>query len=103
MMKLWEQSTRHPKGSKELVNGLSNYSRSTYKNLPLWVFGEAIAAVLFYALITHLPEFAQVIIFLVAIVVIWYEVDFPKRTIKAAPQLLFWLPIALQGLPNERT
>ena len=52
------------------------------------------AGIFFYALLTHLPEFAQVILLLVAIVVI-YGVD-PKRATKRYPALLFWgFPIAL--------
>jgi hypothetical protein len=70
-------------------------NRSAYKNLLFWLLGEVIIGVLFYELLNHLPVAAQVIILLVAIVVIWYRVDFPKRTTKIDATLLFWLPIAL--------
>jgi len=75
--------------------GLSNQDRSATKNLLLWLLGEAIIGVLFYELLNHLPVAAQVIILLVAIVVIWYRVDFPKRTTEIHATLLFWLPVAL--------
>ncbi len=74
---------------------LSNQNRAASKNFLLWLLGEAIIGVLFYELLTHLPVAAQVIILLVAIVVIWYRVDFPKRTTKIHATVLFWLPIAL--------
>jgi hypothetical protein len=72
-----------------------NHNRSAYKNLLLWLFGEAMIGVLFYELLNRLPVAAQVIILLVAIVVIWYRVDFPTRTTKINTTLLFWLPVAL--------
>jgi hypothetical protein len=86
-----------PDGSEELdvSIGLSNYNRSAFKNLLFWLLGEVIVGVFFYVLLTHLPDFAQVIILLVAIVVIWYDADFPKRTTKSYATLLFWLPVAL--------
>ena len=74
---------------------LSNHNRSASKNLLLWLLGEAIIGVLFYELLNHLPVATQVIILLVAIVVIWYRVDFPKRATKIHATLLFWLPVAL--------
>jgi hypothetical protein len=70
-------------------------NQSAYKNLLLWLIGEAIVGVFFYAFVSHLPDFAQSIILLVAIVVIWYRVDFPKRTTRIDATLPFWLPIAL--------
>jgi len=74
---------------------LFNYNRSAFQNFLFWLLSEAIVGVFFYALINHLPDFAQVIILLLAIVVIWYRVDFPKRTTKIYATLLFWLPVAL--------
>ncbi len=74
---------------------LSNHNRSASKNLLLWLFGEAIIGVLLYELLNYLPVHAQVIILLVAIAVIWYRVDFPKRTTNIHATLLFWLPVAL--------
>jgi len=75
--------------------GLSNYGWSAYKNLMLWLLVEAIVGVFFYALFTRVPDIAIGIILLVAIVVIWYDRDFPKRTRKSYATLLFWLPIIL--------
>jgi len=74
---------------------LFNHNRSASKNLLLWLLGEAIIGALFYELLNHLPVAAQVIILLVAVVVIWWRVDFPKRTTKIHVTLLFWLPVAL--------
>lgn len=79
----------------EVTIGLSKHNRSASKNLLLWLLGEVIIGVFFYELLSHLPDFAQVIILLLAIVVIWYRVDFPKRTTKIYATLFFWLPIAL--------
>lgn len=70
-------------------------NRSASKNFLLLLFVEAIIGVLFYELLNHLPVAAQVIILLVAIVAIWYRVDFPKRTTQIHATLLFWLPVAL--------
>ena len=70
-------------------------TRSASKNFLLWLLVEAIIGVLFYELLNHLSVAAQVIILLVAIVVIWYRVDFPKRTTQIYATLLFWLPVAL--------
>ena len=61
----------------------------------LWLLGGAIIGALFYELLNHLPDSVQGIILLVAVVVIWYRVDYPKRTTKIRVTLLFWLPIAL--------
>ena len=65
------------------------------KNFLLWLLGELIIGVFFYELLNWLPDSAQVIILLVAIVIIWYRIDFPKRTTDTYATLLFWLPIAL--------
>ena len=51
--------------------------------------------VLFDELLNHLPDSVQGIILLAAVVVIWYRVDFPKRTTKIYATLLFWVPVAL--------
>ena len=73
-----------PDGSAklEVSIGLSNYNRSAFKNSLLWLLGEAIVGVFFYALLNHLPDFAQVIILLLAIVVIWYRVELPEESYK---------------------
>jgi hypothetical protein len=70
-------------------------NRPVHKNLLLWLLGEAIMGALFYELLYHLPVAAQVVVLLVAIVIIWYRVDFPKRTTRIDATLLFWLPVAL--------
>jgi hypothetical protein len=74
---------------------LSNHNRSAYKNLLLWLLGELILGVFFYETLNRLTDRAQVIILVVAIGVIWYRIDFPKRTADSYTTLLFWLPIAL--------
>jgi hypothetical protein len=79
----------------EVNIGLSNHNLSASKNLLLWLLGGAIIGALFYELLNHLPVSAQVIILLVAIVVIWRDPMFPKRTTKSYATLLFWLPVAL--------
>jgi hypothetical protein len=63
--------------------------------LLLWLLGGAIIAVLFYELLSRLPDHAQVIILLVAVAVIWHRAEFPKRTTKIYATLLFWLPVVL--------
>lgn len=68
---------------------------SALKNFLLRLVAGAVVAALFYALVAHLPDFARVILLLVAIVVIWRDPVFPKRTAKSYANLLFWLPIAL--------
>jgi hypothetical protein len=68
---------------------------SAYKNLMLRLFGGAVVGVFFYALFPHMPDFALTIILLVAVVVIWYDRDFPKRTKKSYATALFWLPLIL--------
>ena len=74
---------------------LPKHDRSASKTLLLWLLGEVIIGVLFYELFNHLSARTQVIILLVAIVVIWYRVDFPKRTTVIYATLLFWLPVVL--------
>jgi len=74
---------------------LSDHNRSASKNLVLWLLGELILGVFFYATLNRLTDRAQVIILVVAIVVIWYRIDFPKRTADSYTILLFWLPVAL--------
>ena len=74
---------------------LSNHNRSASKNLLLWLLGELILGVFFYETLNRLTDRAQVIILVVAIVVIWYRIDFPKRTADSYRTLLFWLPVAL--------
>lgn len=74
---------------------LSNHNRSASKNLLLWLVGELILGVFFYETLNRLTDRAQVIILVVAIVVIWYCIDFPKRTTDRYKTLLFWLPVAL--------
>ena len=59
------------------------------------LLGEAIVGVFFYALFPYMPDFALAIILLVAVVVIWYDRDFPKRTSPSYATALFWLPIVL--------
>jgi|SRR5581483_1394451 len=97
MMKLRDQSTRYPTSSKtaEVNIDLSNYNPPTCKTLLFWLLGEAIVGGFFYALFPHLPDFALAIILLVAVVVIWYDRDFPKRTSPGYVTALFWLPVAL--------
>lgn len=68
---------------------------SACRNYLLWLAGEAIVAALFYALVAHIPDFARVILLLAAVVIIWRDPVFPKRTTKSYVTLLFWLPIAL--------
>jgi hypothetical protein len=74
---------------------LSNRNRSASKNLLLWLLGELIVGAFFYELLNRLADRAQVIILLVAVVVIWYRIDFPKRSTGSYATLLFWLPVAL--------
>jgi uncharacterized membrane protein YccC len=44
------------------------------------LLGAGIVGVFFSALFPHTPDFALAIVLLVAVVVIWYDRDFPKRT-----------------------
>ncbi len=74
---------------------LFNHNRSAAKNLLLWLLGELIVGVFFYEVLNRLTDRAQVIILLVAVVVIWYRIDFPKRTADSYAELIFWLPVAL--------
>ena len=68
---------------------------SARKNFLLWLVGEAVIGALFCALIAHLPDFARVVLLLVAVVIIWRDPILPKRTTKSYATLLFWLPIVL--------
>jgi|SRR5208282_4392761 len=74
---------------------LSNHNRSASKNLLLWLLGGLIVGVFFYEVLNRLTDRAQVIILLVAVVVIWYRIDFPRRATHSYATLLFWLPVAL--------
>jgi len=74
---------------------LSNHNRSATKYLLFWLLGELIVGIFFYRFLNHLTDRAQVIVLLVAIVVIWYRIDYPKRTTDSHATLLFWLPVAL--------
>ena len=59
------------------------------------LLGAAIVGVFFYALFPYMPDFALAIILLVAVVVIWYDRDFPKRTSPRYAMAIFWFPIVL--------
>src|SRR5208282_4402950 len=59
------------------------------------LLGEAIVGVFFYALFPYMPDFALVIILLVAVVFIWHDRGLPKRTSPTYATTLFWLPIIL--------
>jgi hypothetical protein len=59
------------------------------------LLGAAIVGVFFYALFPYMPDFALAIVLLVAVVVIWYDPDFPKRTSPSYATALFWFPIVL--------
>ncbi len=72
-----------------------NQNRFASRSLLLWLLGGGMIGALFYELLSHLPVAGQAIILLAAVVVIWYRVDFPKRTTKMHTTLLFWLPVAL--------
>jgi uncharacterized membrane protein YfcA len=74
---------------------LSNRNRSASKNFLLWLLGGLIVGAFLYWLLNHLTDRVQVIILVVAIVVIWYRIDFPKRTTDSYVTLIFWLPLAL--------
>jgi hypothetical protein len=74
---------------------LSNRNRSACKNFLLWLLGGLIVGAFLYELLNHLTDRVQVIILVVAIVVIWYRTDFPKRTTDSYVALIFWLPLAL--------
>jgi hypothetical protein len=63
--------------------------------LLLWLLGGVIAGVFSYEFLNRLTDRGQAIILLAAIVVIWYRIDFPKRTTSIGVTLLFWLPLAL--------
>lgn len=74
---------------------LTNQNRFACKNLLLWLLGGLIVGVFFDALLNRLTDRTQVIILVMAIVVIWYRADSPKRTTRIQATLLFWLPLAL--------
>jgi hypothetical protein len=70
---------------------------SAYKNLLLFLFGEAILGVFFYELASYMPDFVKIIVCGAAII-IWYDYRyFQKRTgrIYTGPLLLLPLILAL--------
>jgi hypothetical protein len=75
--------------------GLSNNGKFAYKNLLLWLLGEAIAGAFFYAFVTYMPDFAKIIIVMAVVAVIWYDLYFTKRTRKSYATPLVWLPLIL--------
>ena len=79
----------------EVKIDLSNQNQFVYKNLLLWLLGGVIVGLFFDELLHRLSDRVQVVILVVAIVVIWYRVDFPKKTTNSGATLLFWLPLAL--------
>jgi len=79
----------------EVKIDLSNQNRFAYKNLLLWLLGGVIVGFFFDELLHRLSDRTQVIILVVAVVVIWYRIDFPKKTTNSGATLLFWLPLAL--------
>jgi hypothetical protein len=93
MMKLG--ATRNSASSEEPAVNIGLPSRPAYKALLSRLFVATIVGVFFYAFLNHLPDFAQVIILLAALVIIWWHADFPKRTTPSYPTLLFWLPLTL--------
>jgi FtsH-binding integral membrane protein len=70
-------------------------SRPGYMRLLLWVFANAIIGMLFYMFSAHMSDFAIGLVLLMAVFVIWYDRDFPKRTSPRHVTLLFWLPVIL--------
>ena len=75
---------------------LSHGNRSATKNFLLWLLGGLIVGAFLYELLNRLTDRAQVIILVLAIVIIWYRIDFPKKiTTDCYVTLLFWLPLAL--------
>ena len=72
---------------------LSSHNRSAHKNLLLSLLRGAAVGALFYALFPYIPDFAQLIILLVAVVAIWWDPDFPKGTSPSYATALFWFPI----------
>lgn len=74
---------------------MSNQNQFAYKYLLLWLLGGVIVGVFFDELLKRLTDRTQVIILVVAIAVIWYRIEFPKRTTNRSVTLLFWLPLAL--------
>src|SRR5580698_730706 len=79
----------------EVKIDLSNENQFAYRNLLLWLLGGVIVGVFFDELLNRLTDRTQVMILVVAIVVIWYSIDFPKKTTNSGVTLLFWLPLAL--------
>jgi len=77
------------------MRGRSGYGWSSYSRLLLWMFGEAIVGIFSYGFSAYMPDFAIVLVLIVALIVIWYDPDFPKRTTKSYITLLFWLPVIL--------
>jgi len=59
------------------------------------LLGASIVGVFFYVLSRYMPDFAQAIILLVAVVVIWWDRDFPRRASPSYATALFWFPIVL--------
>ena len=74
---------------------LSNNSRFMYKNLLLWLLGEATAGAFFYAFVTYMPDFGKAIIVALAVVVIWCDGRYLERAREYYATPLFWLPIIL--------
>ncbi len=74
---------------------LSKHNRTGLRNLLLWLLGGAIVGFFFDEFLNYLPDALRAIILLVAVVVIWYRDDSPKRTTEIFVTLLFWVPIAL--------
>jgi len=61
----------------------------------LWIFGEATVGVFFYVFSMYMPDVAIGLVLIVALMVIWYDPRFPKRTTRSHITLLFWLPVIL--------
>ena len=72
--------------------GLSNNSRLMYKNLLLWLLGEATAGASFYAFVTYMPDFAKTIIVAAAIVFIWCDGRYLERARKLTRHRSFGSP-----------
>jgi hypothetical protein len=66
-----------------------------YMRLLLWIFADAVVGAFFYIFSTYMPDFVIGLALLVAVFIIWYDRDFPKRTSTSYVTLLFWLPIIL--------
>lgn len=74
---------------------LANRNRFAFKNFLFWLLGGLIIGAFFYELLNWLADSVKAILVLVAIAVIWYPTDFPKRTTDSYATLLLWLPLAL--------